>query len=197
MGTGRSSASAWAIHRPLISCTPRARERCSARALSACVGVMASPSGYQRSARSQSRCFPRRPATATSPRRWSVMSIRPTRRDPYHRWSRGSPFARSSSSRDSSGPRRSNSRRTYRRNERFSAMKSRRHRSCEYRDDVRSRRIRPRMIGRDSIGQMNAFHSNSRRSSQSSRSSSPRSWFPSRLQSTSCCGGATAAIGSS
>ena len=44
---------------------------------------------------------------------------------------------------------------------------------------------------------MNAFHSNSARSSHSSRSSSPRSKAPSRLHSTSSCGVATVAIGSS
>src|SRR5918995_1948005 len=52
------------------------------------------------------------------------------------------------------------------------------------------------MSGRSSIGQMKAFHSNSRRSFHRSRSSSARSSRPSRLQRTSCCGGATVEMGS-
>src|SRR5919204_5969241 len=44
---------------------------------------------------------------------------------------------------------------------------------------------------------MNARHSTSCRSCQSSRSSSAASNAPRRLQSTRCCGGATVAIGSS
>src|SRR5581483_1187611 len=44
---------------------------------------------------------------------------------------------------------------------------------------------------------MKARHSTSLRSSHSSRSSSARSYGPSRLQSTRCCGGATVEIGSS
>src|SRR5438045_899253 len=43
---------------------------------------------------------------------------------------------------------------------------------------------------------MNAFHSNSFRSFHSSRSSSPLSKAPSRLQRTRCCGGAMVEIGS-
>src|SRR5215212_4551828 len=43
---------------------------------------------------------------------------------------------------------------------------------------------------------MNAFHSKSCFSSQSSRSSSAGSWAPRRLKRTSRCGGATVEIGS-
>ena len=56
--------------------------------------------------------------------------------------------------------------------------------------------IRARISGNASIGQMKAFHSNSFRSSQSSRSSSAGSKaLPRRLQRTSRCGGATVEIG--
>src|SRR5829696_6275546 len=56
--------------------------------------------------------------------------------------------------------------------------------------------MRARTSGRSSIGQMKAAHSKSLRSSHSSRSSSVASYGPRRLQSTSCCGVAMAAIGS-
>jgi len=71
---------------------------------------------------------PLRPAIAISPQRWRIVSMWPTRREPYQRWSRDSPAALSSSSRERSGPRRSSSRSTYRLNARFSAMKSLIHR---------------------------------------------------------------------
>src|SRR3954470_614092 len=57
--------------------------------------------------------------------------------------------------------------------------------------------MRARTSGRSSIGQRNAFHSKSCRSSQTSRSSSARSYAPSLLQRTRYCGGATTEIGSS
>ena len=51
----------------------------------------ASVSGSTRSARSQRRCPPRRPAIATSPRRWSDVSMSPTLREPYQRRSSFAP----------------------------------------------------------------------------------------------------------
>ena len=44
-----------------------------------------SVSGYQRSARSHTRCLPRRATTATSPRAFSTPSIRPILRSPHQR----------------------------------------------------------------------------------------------------------------
>src|SRR5689334_17967623 len=59
------------------------------------------------------------------------------------------------------------------------------------------RRMRASRNGRSSIGQMNARHSTSFRSSHNSRSSSARSYAPSLLHRTRYCGGATLEIGSS
>ena len=57
-----------ASSRPRSSLTPSARKRFSSKTRLASRQGTVSVSGYQRSARSQTRCFPRRPATATSPR---------------------------------------------------------------------------------------------------------------------------------
>ena len=73
---------------------------------------MISVTGYQRSARSQSRCLPRRPATAISPRVCNSSSISPTCRMPHQAGCARAAIELSSSSRESSGPRRSSSRRT-------------------------------------------------------------------------------------
>ena len=94
-----------------------------------------------------------------------------TLRLPYQRCVSRFIAERSSSSRASSGPRRSSSRSTYRRNVAFVFRNSLPRRSHAYLS--RRRRIRARTSGSDSIGQMYAFHSKSLRSIQSSRSSSP------------------------
>ena len=76
----RRVASGCASHPARVSRTPSARKRRSSSARSASRSESASVSGRTRSARSQRRCPPRRPATATSPRRWSDVSISPTLR---------------------------------------------------------------------------------------------------------------------
>ena len=62
------------------------RNRRSSDSRSASRHGIVSVSGYQRSARSQSRCLPRRPTTATSPRAFSTPSMRPILRSPHQRW---------------------------------------------------------------------------------------------------------------
>ena len=103
---------------------------------------------------------------------------------------------RSSSSRESRGPRRSSSRNTYRRKPAFAFSHSFARRCHAYRPRAWPR-ISARISARSSRGQMRAAHSKSSRSSHSKRSSSLRSKPPRRLQRTRCWGAATVAIGSS
>ena len=155
-----------------------------------------SVSGYQRSARSQSRWFDRRPTIATSPRPCRISSITATLRVPHQPSDDQPPTEWSASSRESSGPFASSSFRTCRWNFRFAARNSRLRRSQAYLPRF-GLAIRARISGNASMGQMKAFHSNSSRSSQSSRSSSAGSKaLPRRLHKTSRCGGATVEMGS-
>ena len=118
-----------------------------------------------------------------------------TLRSPYQPCEAHVRTASPSISRESIGPLRSSSLRTKRLKRAFVSRNSAARRSCAY-FPRRRRRIRARRSGSTSIGQMYAFHSMSFFSSHSSRSSSVLSYGPSRLQRTSCCGGATVEIGS-
>jgi hypothetical protein len=128
------------------------------------------------------------------PRPCSSSSISVTLRLPHQSCGSREIIRSASISRESSGPRRSSSRSRWRLKRAFVSRNSVPRRS--YICLPRRRRIRARISGKSSIGQMNAPHSNSLRSSHSSRSSSATSYGPSRLQSTSVCGVAMLEIGS-
>ena len=84
----RRAASGCAIQSPPRSSrTPSERNRCSAISFSAAGQRIVAVSGYQRSARSQTRWPPRRPTTATSPRAARISSISPILRAPHQSWS--------------------------------------------------------------------------------------------------------------
>src|SRR5439155_712422 len=82
-GTEPSFASGWATSRPRSSRTPSARNRFCSYSRRAFGSGSVSVSGNQRSARSQIRCLPRRPTTATSPRALRHSSISPIFRWPH------------------------------------------------------------------------------------------------------------------
>ena len=111
---GRRTRSGCASQPAAVSRTPSARNRFSATRRSASRSEIFSVSGYQRSARSQSRWPPRRPTIATTPRPWRMSSITAVLRLPYQPCDFQVLIESSSSSRESSGPRRSSSFRTYR-----------------------------------------------------------------------------------
>ena len=184
-----------ATSRPRSSRTPSERKLLAPRAAASprAHGIR-SVSGYQRSARSQTRCLPRRPTTATSPRAFSTPSIRPILRC-------APPAVRLAPARRVI----------------LDLAREQRAAPLELAQDVAAERrvllqVRDRAGGRaagragacapgGAAGPRPARGTRSTRracrSSQSSRSSSPRSNGPSRLQSTRCCGGATVEIGSS
>src|SRR6266566_8012069 len=194
LGTGPSSASGCAHHSPFSDFTPRARKRFSASSCLASGQDTLSASGYHRSARSHTRCLPRRPTIATTPRPSSSSSMSVTLRLPHHGCASRDTIRSASISRESNGPRSSSSRSRCRLKRAFRRRNS--VPRCSYFALPRLRRIRARMSGKSSIGRMNAPHSNSLRSSQSNRSSSAESYDPRRLHRTSRCGGATVEIGS-
>src|SRR3954451_523121 len=185
-----SAASGCICHSPFTSRTPSARQRfSSSTSFASAHKTVSRPAGYQRSARSQTLCLPRRPTTATTPRPSSSSSMSVTLRLPHQSCGSRDTIRSASISRDSNGPLRSSSRSSWRLKRAVVSRKA--VTRCSYIADPRFRRIRAQMSGKSSIGQMNAPHSNSLRSSQSRRSSSAGSYGPSLLQSTSCCGGAT------
>src|SRR3954469_8792665 len=194
-GTCPSAASGCPCHLPFTSRTPSARQRfSSSTSFASAHEIVSKPAGYQRSARSQTRCLPRLPTTATRPRPSSSSSMSVTLRLPHQSCGSRETIRSASISRDRSGPLRSSSRSRWRLKRALVSRKAAPR--CSYIADPRFRRMRAQMSGKSSIGQMNAPHSNSLRSSQSRRSSSAVSYWPSLLQSTSCCGGATLEIGS-
>ena len=170
---GPSSASGCACHSPFSYLTPSERRRFSSSCRRASGQGMLSASGYQRSARSQSRCLPWRPATATTPRPSSSSSIRLTLRLPHQSCGSRDTIRSASISREGSGPRVSSSRSRCRLKRAFVRRNSVPCFSYVY--VPRRRRMRARMSGKSSIGQMNALHSKSLRSFHSRRSSSPGS----------------------
>ena len=193
-GTGASSASGCASSRPRSSLTPSARKRCSSktRAWPPARGPSRSP-GTSARRDPRRRCFPlpaddgdlaarvqhaeHQPHLPLAP-----PAVRPRASSACGPRSRARAAARAARARAgrSGGTTRSPSGT----------------RSTAGRAAGRGARIRAFSSGRSSTGQMNASHSTSFRSSQISRSSSSRSYGPSRLQRTRYCGGATVEIGS-
>ena len=184
--------------------TPSARRRRSSRIRWASArATISTPGGYTRSATSQSRCRPRRPATATWPLAVRISSSWVTLRSFVHPVDAQGSSALSGISEDSSGPAAASWSSTRRRNPSFAAS----HLAAPGRrvgQVAMSARYSPRFaMGRTiatpgALGGSWLVCSNSVRSrSRACWSSSGAAVWPRRLHATRSAFGATTAVGSS